>query len=452
MPVHDRRLTWLLGSSALSNLGDGVGKVAFPLLAASITRDPVLIAGLSATTFLPWLLFAALSGVLVDRVDRRRAMIVANVTRAALIAGLGALVIADAVSIWLIYAAALLVGTVETVADSAANALIPAVVPRQGLESANSKLQSVEIVGQTFLGGPLGGVLFAVFAAAPFLLNSAGFLVAALLLAGLAGSYRPAPQGPRESVAESMRAGLRWVRSTPLMVRLVAFAALMALTSEIALALLVLYVLQDLGASEAMFGVFALVGGAGGLLGAAVATRLTARWPRRAVLVGSVLAAGAAFVSMAPARGLVLGSVLFGVFAAAMVVVNVILGGLRHALVPEHLFGRVIGVWRTVVWGAIPIGALIGGLLATTFGTRTVFAVAGALQLALAGAIWLALAAHHREIDILTAEQARDESAEPDRPTTAPPAKPAPAPSPKPVLAPAPIVTFGAADAPPTKA
>lgn len=123
----DRRLRWLLASSAASNLGDGIGKVAFPLLAVTLTRDPLLIAGLSATQFLPWLLFALPAGALLDRVDRRRAMILANGVRAVVVGGTAALVAAGGVTIWLVYAAALLIGFAEVVADSAANVLIPAV-------------------------------------------------------------------------------------------------------------------------------------------------------------------------------------------------------------------------------------------------------------------------------------------------------------------------------------
>lgn len=400
--TKDRRLLWLLGSSALSNLGDGIGKVALPLLAASVTRDPVLIAGLSATAFLPWLLFALLSGALIDRVDRRRAMLAANAARAVIVGALGVLVLLDAASIWLLYVAALLLGTVETIADSAAQALIPAVVGRDGLESANGKLQSVEIVGQTFLGGPLGSLTFALFAALPFLLNSAGFAIAAALLVLLHGRYRP--QGA-ETSAPRLRAqlaeGLRWLRGNALMVRLVGFAAAVALTSELAQALLVLYALQDLGLSEAAFGVFALVGGAGGLVGAAVAPRLTRVLSRRSVLALAVLGCGLGFGTMSIATDPVAASLLFGLFAAAVVVVNVILGTLRGALVPEHLFGRVLGVWRTAVWGAIPVGALLGGLLAGWLGTRAVFGLSGALQVLLAGVLWVALARHGDEVDRL---------------------------------------------------
>ncbi|WP_245614434.1 MFS transporter [Actinokineospora inagensis] len=399
--MKDRRLTWLLGSSATSNLGDGIGKVAIPLLGASLTRDPVLIAGLSATAFLPWLLFALVSGALVDRVDRRRAMLLANTSRAVIVGGLTVLVVFHATSIWLLYVAALLIGTIETIADSAAQALIPAVVDRAGLESANGKLQSAEIVGQTFLGGPLGSLTFAAFAALPFLLNSVGFAIAAIFLLALRGSYRPKVTGPAPKLRTQLAEGLSWVKQRPLMIQLVIFAAGIALTSELAQALLVLYALQDLSLSEATFGVFALIGGAGGLLGAAVAPRLTRAFSRRAVLTFSVTACALAFGVMGVVYEPVTAGVLFGVFAAGVVVVNVIIGALRHALIPEHLFGRVLGVWRTAVWGAIPVGALLGGLIADWLSTRAVFIISGALQLGLAGVMWVVLARHESEVDSL---------------------------------------------------
>ncbi|CRK60857.1 Antibiotic efflux protein [Alloactinosynnema sp. L-07] len=401
--AKDNRLRWLLGSSGLSNLGDGIGKVAFPLLAASLTRDPVLIAGLSATAFLPWLLFASLSGVLIDRVDRRRAMLLANVSRAVIVGVLGLVVLAGAASVWLLYVTALLLGAVETVADNAAQALVPAVVDRDGLESANGKLQSVEIVGQTFLGGPLGSLTFAVFAAMPFLLNSVGFVVAAVLLVAIRGRFRPAVTGPAPSVRTQIGEGVRWLRGNALMLRLAVFAAAMALATELAQALLVLYALQDIRLTEAGFGVFALVGGAGGIIGALFAPRLTQLLSRRTVFTGAVVACGLAFAAMSSAADPAAASLLFGVFAAAVVVLNVILGTLRHALVPDHLFGRVLGVWRTAVWGAIPVGALLGGLLAASFGTRAVFAISGAAQLALAAWAWFALSGHRAEIDTVTA-------------------------------------------------
>lgn len=403
----DRRLTWLLSSSTLSNLGDGIGKVAFPLLAATLTRDPVLIAGLSATQFLPWLLFALLTGAMLDRVDRRTAMIVANLTRAAVVGGVAVLIQFDSISIWLVYLAALLIGTAETVADSAANVLIPSVVDRGGLERANSKLQSVEIVGQTFLGGPIGSLTFVVFAAFPFLLNSVGFAVSAALLVGLVGSYRPQRADPADDqpvlrLRAQLADGLRWVRRSPVVLRLVIIASLVSLTTEMAQAQLVLYALEDLRLDEAAFGLFAFVGGAGGLLGAGVAPRLVRLSGRRAVLATGLALSGLSFLGMGLTDRPLLSAVLFGLFAAGVVAVNVVLGTVRHAIVPGELLGRVLGVWRTLVWGAIPVGALLGGVLTQLLGSpSSTFALSGVLQLVVAALAVVLLRQHRAAVDLL---------------------------------------------------
>ncbi|MEU5265079.1 MFS transporter [Amycolatopsis sp. NPDC021455] len=385
---NGRRLTWLLTSSAASHLGDGIGKVALPLLATTLTRDPVLIAGLSATQFLPWLLFAAIAGALVDRIDRRRAMIVANTARAVAVGALAVLVAACGMTIWLVYLTALIIGTAETIADSAANALVPAVVGDGSLDAANSKLQACEIVGQTFLGGPVGSLTFALFAAFPFILNSAGFAIAAAVLLGLAGTYR----GKGESAVRPAKLrteladGLRWLRGHPLLRRLVVVAGLLSLVSELAQAQLVLYALQDLHLSDATFGLFAFVGGIGGLAGAGIAPRLVRATGRRAVVVGGIVCCGIGFGGMGLVRSPIAGAALFGLFAAAVVAVNVVLATARHTLVPGDLLGRVLGVWRTVVWGAIPVGALLGGVLTEALGTAArTFAVSGVAMLAIAG-------------------------------------------------------------------
>lgn len=389
-----RRLRWLLTSSAASHLGDGIGKVALPLLATTLTRDPVLIAGLSATQFLPWLLFAAVAGALVDRIDRRRAMIVANTARAAAVGVLAVLVATGGMTIWLVYLTALIIGTAETIADSAANALIPAVVGDGSLDAANSKLQACEIVGQTFLGGPVGSMTFALFAAFPFILNSAGFAIAAAVLLGLAGTYR----GQEESAVRPAKLrteladGLRWLRGHTLLLRLVVVAGLLSLVSELAQAQLVLYALEDLHLSEATFGLFAFVGGIGGLIGAGVAPRLVRAAGRRALVVGGIVCCGAGFGGMGLVRSPVAGAALFGLFAAAVVAVNVVLATARHTLVPGELLGRVLGVWRTVVWGAIPLGALLGGVLTEALGTAArTFAVSGVAMLAIAACAFAAL-------------------------------------------------------------
>ncbi len=419
--ARDRRLTWLLGSNAFANLGDGIAKTAFPLLAALVTRDPLLIGGLSAAQFLPWLLFGLAAGTMLDRVDRRKAVVLANTARAAAVGVTAALVYFDAATIWLIYLTALLVGAAEVVADSAANVLIPSVVGRDGLSGANSKLQATEIVGQTFLGGPVGSLTFAVFHAFPFLLNSLAFALGAALLIGMVGSYRPPGRGragpggsdgtdtgtgaaegtdtagntdgtvtaARTRLRADLVEGMRWLRANPLMLRLVTVAGLVSLVTELAQAQLVLYALDDLGLSDAAFGVFGFVGGLGGLAGAAVTARLLDRIGARPVLVCGILTAAAAFVGMGLVNHPVLSATLFGVFAAAVVAVNVMLATTRHTLVPGELLGRVLGAWRTVVWGAIPVGALLGGVVTRVLGTPSAtFLVSGLALVGVAAVAW----------------------------------------------------------------
>jgi MFS family permease len=382
--VRRRGMPYLISSVSVANFADGIGKTAFPLLAASLTRDPVVIGALSATAVVPWLLFSVATGVLLDRVDRRRALVLANLARAAVIGGLAVAVAVGAAPIWLVFVAALLVGTAETVADSAGNVLIPSVAGRDRLDRANGQVQAAEVAGQSFLGPMAGSVLFAMFAAFPFLLNAFGFAVAAVLLVGIAGTHRPVrvPEPRRGDDAGAVRAGLRWLRGSPLILRLMMIAAALGLTSELAANQLVLYVLEDLRLGEGMFGVFAAASGVGGLAGAG-APKLLKIMPRRTVLLSGIAVAGASFAGMGLTGSAVLAAALFGTFAAGIVAVNVVIATTRHLTVPDGLLGRVLGVWRTVVWGTIPIGALLGGVTTHALGgASSTFLVSGVALLA----------------------------------------------------------------------
>ncbi len=335
-----------------------------------MTRDPVVIGALSAVAVVPWLLFSVATGVLLDRVDRGRALVVANLARAAVIGVLALLVAAGAQAIWAVFVAALLVGTAKTVAGAGR-----------------------EQVERTSLSGPIAGSLtVAVFAAFPFLLNSAGFAVSAVLLVGIAGSHRPVrPPRPGGEV----RAGLR---SSPLILRLMIIAAALGLAAELAANQLVLYVLEDLRLSDSMFGVFAVAAGIGGLVGAG-APKLLRVMPRRDVLRCGIGVAGASFAGMGLTASPVVATVLFGTFAAGVVAVNVVIATARHRTVPDGLPGRVAGMWRTVVWAAIPAGALLGGVTTRLLGCASAtFLVSGAAMLVICAAAGPALRVFGREL------------------------------------------------------
>jgi MFS family permease len=410
-PVAPARLGssfWrLFASSSTSNLSDGILQAALPLLAATLTRDPVAVSLLSALAFLPWLLFALPAGTLVDRVDRRAAMSGANVLRGVLVGLLAVSVLAGFASLPVLYAVAFLLGCAETVYDSAARAILPTVVDRAQLERGNSLLTTAESVGNIFLGAPVGAWLFAVAVALPLWVNSTAYLVAALLALSVAGQFRPVRE-TRTSVREDVVEGLRWLRHHELLRPLMATSSAGALVHSMAMGILVLYALEDLGLSERGFGLMLAAAGVGAVIGSLLSPAVTRLLGRTNAMGASQLASAVALVSMAAWQHPVAGTVFFAVSAGAISTFNVQIMSVRQALIPEELFGRVQGAYRTVIWGGIPLGTVVGGAVGAWLGLPAVFLVSGAAGVVIAVVTWAVL---HARRDLLAAAFA-------DRPAT----------------------------------
>ncbi len=386
----------LFAASSSSNLADGVNRVALPLLAATLTRDPVLVAALTSLAHLPWLLLALPAGVVVDRVDRTRAMAGANTARAVALAVLAVTVLTGTASLPVLYGVAFAVGVAETVYDSAARAVLPQVVARDQLDRGNGLLTVGETAGESFLGAPIGSALFAVAIAAPLLTTTGAFLLAAVLVLGIAAGRRPgrAGSGPPTTIRRDVAEGVAWLWRHRFLRGLTLVSATTSLLQSMTTGVLVLYALDTLGIGEAGFGLLLTASGAGAVVGGLVAARLAARIGRSATLViGAVLASVATLALGWTADGVVAG-LLLGLGAAGVMFWNVLTMSLRQALIPEELFGRVQGAYRTLVWGGIPLGALAGGLLAGATSVPAVFVVAGCAMLVLAGVLGRLLAAH----------------------------------------------------------
>jgi MFS family permease len=185
---------WQLWSaSALSNLADGLVKIALPLVAVTLTDSPGLVAGITLAVTLPWLLFALPAGALADRVDRRRAMVAADLARVAAVAVLAVPLVlgleSSTAALWALYAMALLLGTAETVYDTSAQSILPQVVPRDRLPRANGRLIAAELTANKFVGPPLGGLLVAAGLAAAFATPAALWAAAVGALLLLRGSF-----------------------------------------------------------------------------------------------------------------------------------------------------------------------------------------------------------------------------------------------------------------------
>ncbi|MDT4984649.1 MAG: hypothetical protein QOF95_2139 [Pseudonocardiales bacterium] len=398
----------MYASSATSNLADGIGRTALPLLAATYTRSPLLISGLVTFAFLPWLLFALPSGALVDRVDRRHAMSAANMVRAVSTATLAVLVLTDLANITVLYVVAFALGLAETVYDSAIRAILPQVVPADRLDSANSALTVEEMLGQTFLGAPVGSVMFALAATAPFLINAGGFALAAVLMLTLRGNYRPVRSGAKTSLRADIGEGVRWLRAHRLLRGLTLVSAGTAGLSSMASGVLVLYVLEVLRLPSGDFGLVLITAGLGALLGGLAAPLLARRLGRTVVLTGGSALSAITLGLMGLTRNGYVAAVLFGICGAGVMTWNVLTMSLRQALIPQGLFGRVQGAYRTLVWGAIAVGSVGGGAVASVIGLRPVFLVAGVGCLVMAVLLGLLLRANTEALaDVASTEAVR---------------------------------------------
>ena len=408
----------MYASSATSNLADGVGRTALPLLAASYTRDPVLVAGLTTFAFLPWLLFALVSGALVDRSDRRYAMAAANAVRALSLGALALITALDAGSVAILYVVAFLLGTAETVYDSATRALLPQVVGRRDLDRANSLLTVEESLGQQFVGSPAGSALFALAVTLPFALNSAGFAVAALLILTVRGVRRPERSAERTSVRADVAEGVRWLWRHRFLRGLTLVSGATCLVNSMVNGVLVLYVLEVLHLPASSFGLVVLAAGVGALLGGVVTPWLGRVLGRATALTGGAALTAVTIGLMGMVSDGVVAALLFGAAAAGVMTWNVLTMSLRQSLIPHAMFGRVQGAYRTVVWGAIPVGSLAGGAVASALGVASVFVVSGAGLLVLAGVLGLLLRRHAAE---LTDQETAEEGTVGLTPTAAPP-------------------------------
>ena len=390
---------WRLWSaSTISNLGDGVFLVALPLLAARLTRSEISISLVAVATSLPWLILSLPIGALIDRSDRKRVLMVADTVRALVIAALAVLAATDRAEIWMLWVVALVLGVAEVFFDNASQALTPAIVPAQQLQRANGLRYAAEITANTFIGTPIGSLLFAGAVWLPFGIDAASYVLAVLLILPIRGQFNPTADHPRDESASlyaEIRTGMRWLWRFPLMRTLAISLGLSNLGFMVAQALFVLYAQDELGIGEKGFGFLLAFMGAGAIVGGLLGDRIVGRVGPSMAIKGSL----ALWVITLLIPGLFPITVLVALAAAlesmAASVWNVVTVSLRQQIIPAELFGRVNSVYRWFGWGTIPIGAMIGGLVAREWGLRSVYFVG-------AGVVLLALILANRHVNPAT--------------------------------------------------
>lgn len=370
-----------------TNLADGLSLVAFPLLAIELTDDARLVSLVTVFRFIPFVVVGLPAGVLLDRFDRRRIAIVAQLGRAATAALVAGMVLAGNASIPLIVGAAFVIGVGEVLTDGGLPALIRALVRRDRLELANSRFSATQTVSNVFVGPPLAALLFEIEAAAPFALSVLLFLVATGLLGRIPGRFRAvaaeatadteatAGGGLRRLVAE-ISTGLQFVWRHPVL-RPMAFTVMaFSFVGQATNAVFVILVTERFGLGSLGFGTLISIRGVTSVAMSLGVARFIGR-------VGYGMSMRFAVVTFTAS------SLLFGFATAAVLAVvaslinglsdpawNVVTNTVRQRIVPDEVFGRMMTAYLFIAWSMNPVGAFAGGIITDLWGAQWVSVMA----------------------------------------------------------------------------
>ncbi len=360
---------WLLASSWTSNLGDGIALAAAPLLIASLTSSPVLVAAGAMMQFLPWLLFGLLAGAVADHHDRRRLVMLANGVRALVVLALVVFLLTGNATVWLVLATSFLYGTAEVFADSAGSTLLPMLVKPADLGIGNARMQAGYLVANQLAGPPLGAFLFALGSFWPFLLQVLCVSLAVLLISRIART--PVPEHPESSSgtkAHAIREGLSWLRHNAPVRTLVIIILVFNITWAAPWGVLVLYATEHLGMGPVGYGALTTASALGGMIAVFsfgwLEKHVSFATLMRVCLSLEVLMHLSFAVTSSPAVAFV---IMFG-FGLYAFVWGTISTTVRQRLVPMELQGRIASVNMVGVFGGLVIGQFIGGVLAQLFG------------------------------------------------------------------------------------
>ncbi|MBB5786432.1 MFS transporter [Jiangella mangrovi] len=394
-PPARRDLHLLFAAAAASKLGLQVGSLALPLVAVlALSASPGEVGLLATLTTAAFLLIGLPAGVWVDRMRRRGVMIAADLARAVLYASFPVAWWLDALTLGQLYAVALLTGVATVFFDVSAHSYLPHVAGRDRLIEANSVLGSIDSV--VHIGGRSAAGFLVQLASAPaaVVVTAAGYLVSGGFLLGIRRREPSVASGlaaaPREPMLRSIGAGVRFVAGHPVLRAVAVAGAMTNLGMQLILVMLPVLLVERLGMSAGVLGLFFAVGGVSGLIGAATATRVVRRLGagRALWLLGVVIAPAGLLVPLIDAGPLLwLAGLGWVIVVYKIAVDNVVLVSFRQKVTPDHLLGRQTATMRFLLTGAVAIGAGLSGLIGGLAGPRTAL-WAGAVVLAL---VWVPL-------------------------------------------------------------
>ena len=371
------------GASLAANVADGVMMAAAPLLAVTLTKNPVLISAMSGIVMLPWLLFAIPIGVLVDRIDRRHLLAGAHAIRFLVASLIVLAVTTHTITIWWLLLAAFIIGICEVAADTTAQSLIPQILTEDQFERGNSRLQISETVIQGFVGTPLSGFLYAAAVFLPFAANGVGYFVAAILATLIPVKFLQEQRAERvekstTSFVDEMKFGMAYLVAHKQILRLVLTTAAIGFFFSMASSTSVLFILHQLHLKPTYFGALLTIEGIGAIVGGFLAPKLSKRFGRSRTMAFGITTSAVLTLVVGFSPNIYFFAIVTTLELFAVTQWNVLLMAVYQSTIPSELYGRIHGTRRTLVWGLMPFGSLLGGVVAKG-GLRLPFYLGGTL-------------------------------------------------------------------------
>ena len=364
---------WTLWTAfTASNFADGLSLVAMPLLAIGLTDDARLVAAVAVFQYLPFLIIGLPAGIVLDRFDRRWIAVTAQVVRAIVLGALAFVVLADEATIESLMLASFLIGASEVMTDGGLPALVRDLVDPLQLELANARLSATQTVSNSFVGPPLGALLFQVDSAVPLLGSAAASLVSVGLLIRLPGSYQPEQSVESTPFRTRATVGLRYVWAHEVLRPLALTVATFAFVGAAGNGVFVVLVTERFGLGSVGFGLLISVDAVASVLTSFFVARLISRtshsWSMRLSIV--CFTAGALLFGLTTVATVAfLAAVVNGISDPTW---NIVSATVRQRLVPDEVFGRMMTAYLFISWGMKPVGALIGGMVAEAWGAQWV--------------------------------------------------------------------------------
>ena len=372
----------LWGAETISQFGTQVSLLALPLVAIIVLEESAFkVAALTSIEFLPFLLFTLPAGVWVDRLRRKPILVLGNLGRAVALLSVPIVYWAGTLTIWQLYVVGFAVGVCTVFFDVAYQSYIPALVGREDVVEANSKLEISRAAASIAGPGMAGGLIALLTAPVAVLVDAVSYAVSALLLVGIRKQEEAPPRAERRSLRSELGEGLRYVFRHPYQRTMVVMTALSNFFGQVVFSILLVYAVRELDLSAGTIGIALAIGNLGTLASALTAKRIGDRLGvgRTILLASCLFGPGTLLIAFAPqAYALPLIVLSMIVIGFGGILYNVTAISLIQAITPDRILGRANASRRFVVWGVVPLGGFTGGALASTIGLRETMVV-GAL-------------------------------------------------------------------------